>query len=150
MVINLEKGQIDTEGKIIWQILTFFALEAHNQIEKIGPSKNWFEKESNDNKGANYLYGLCYSYMEYYGHVYDAQNKEQVVIFKEIYQHLWNMQLDNKHWNINALTNDEKWSQLRIKSKKALNILKLPYNPLRSPFWFPDIIDMAHYGDPNA
>lgn len=150
MVIDLNKGKISEEGKVLWKVLTYFASEAEVQLDKIGPTKNWFTKETNQNYGANYLYGLCYTYMDYYGHVYNPLNEKEVEITKKIYDHLWEMQDKEKIWSTSALAQDNAWRDLRILSKKALDALSLPLHPLKAPFWFPDVIDIAHYGNPNA
>ncbi|GBC62446.1 hypothetical protein DENIS_3418 [Desulfonema ishimotonii] len=147
MTINLLKGEISEAAKILWMVLSFFALKPEQQIVKIGPAGDWFCKEDeNKNPGANYLIGMGIVYEEYWIFGFDeAKNEHEEMIFKSIYEQLEKMFAEDRCWSENALSENDDWQHLRMLAHKALDALGLHLHPLRKPICFPDVIHIDHY-----
>ncbi|GBC60972.1 hypothetical protein DENIS_1932 [Desulfonema ishimotonii] len=143
--MDLTKGDISGAQKALWYAVTFFSLEPEIQIEKMGPTENWFCKEKKKNIGCNYLHGMRLVYFEYFGSVIDDTEDDEFNHFQDIWELLETMFDDNRLWSIDALVHAEEWQNIRVMSRKALDILGLHPHPLRKPLWFPDVIDDQYF-----
>ena len=126
-----------------WQLLSWFALESHDQIALIGRCQDWFIKErAGVNPGANYLIGMVSVFVEYGGggHFNLWAPAEAEEISRLASNMLWQGPADT--WSKDALCNHADWHQLRMLAQEILSICELWSLPRQEPYHFPDHLEI--------
>jgi hypothetical protein len=103
---------------LAWQLISFLALGADEQIAAAGSSKQWFFMEDSAiNPGANYFYGIALILHEIRGCRYFSDWSPTAALkLEEMLSSLVNTGADDI-WTPDALQNSEIWRQVRELAK---------------------------------
>ncbi len=131
---------------LMWDILSFLALDASAQSALIGPTAPWFLDENpHKNPGANYLVGVLLVYVLYNNSLYSTL--EDVATVEEL-ENLAKSMLDDPRspaWHQDALAHHADWQRTRALAQQILSQGDLWLKPPDKPFWFPDIMEVENY-----
>lgn len=144
--------ELSEGGLLGWKLLSFYSLDAAEQLKLCGETEDWFCKESaHRNAGANYLFGCflaagsCISALESMADEDGAD--EEAANVQEFLFELKRLppREDALVWSFAALSSAPEWERLRRLARATLSALNLDCNPPRRPFAIHELVDVYCY-----
>lgn len=139
-------AKMDSNEIIAWQVISFFSLDASEQLPLFEETEQWFCKEGKENVGANYLFGCALIGL---AHIPSLRDRFYCAIdeLDEVWRGLEKMpeREDVKVWSKQGLQHACEWEQLRTLSKNALSAIGLHLNPPAHPFRIEKLIEVQGY-----
>jgi len=139
-------------GLLGWKLLSFYSLDAAEQLERCGEAEDWFCKESaHRNGGANYLFGCFRAACDYIRVLHsmadDDGADEEAACVQEFLLELKRLppREDASVWSFTALSSAAEWEGLRRLARATLSALNLDGNPPRHPFVIHELVDVYCY-----
>jgi hypothetical protein len=135
--------QVSKSTVRFWQIVWFLTLESEWQKSHLPDDPEWFFKQTNKNFGANFLLGICLSYLELLEAVQEIKHESIDDIKKQIWKLL--KLKDARRWEFERLVESDEWHTIRLCSSRLLDLRPSNiYTPQKLP-QLTDIIDVEHY-----
>lgn len=101
--------------------------------------EQWFIEENDDNRGANYLIGLCHSLNEGYRPSNPLADEFWAAVLKIVEN------FEPQYWIFKSLTKSPEWIRARTAAAKLLAAENVQIHPPRKPFVIEDLIRVDHY-----
>ena len=139
-------------GLLGWKLLSFYSLDAAEQLQRCGETQDWYCKESaHRNGGANYLFGCFLAASDHirvlHGMADDDGAGEEAACVQEFLLELKRLppREDASIWSFAALSSAAEWERLRRLARATLSALNLDCNPPRRPYVIDELVDVYCY-----
>lgn len=137
---NRTKAPLEKSTIVYWQLVWFFSMEESAQEALLGSTEEqWFIEENEDNRGANYLIGLCHALNEGY-RPFNPLADEFWAAVLAVSQHF-----EPQYWIFKSLSQSPEWIRARTLAAQLLPSENIQIHPPRKPFVIEDLIRVDHW-----
>lgn len=141
------KKNLSDDEVAVWQLYSYYALDAIDQIQWIGYAKEWFAEDDEPEKcGRNFLIGLSIAIVELNG-LFECKTEEIELLVKKFVLFLQKKLVDKQDDFFCAfnISNDEDWSFIRLLARQILSLSEYEIANFRRPLDIEKYIEVDGY-----